>query len=141
MKKTRRVSKTAKRRLMILIPVTIVALGYFLISLTYYAYKIYKLKAEEKELTEELYFLKEEETNLKTDIEKLKNPDYLARYARENYHYSKEGELVIQREDKKEEVKEEEENNNNTNKGIMALCLFALLLVIIYILKRKPKKR
>lgn len=141
MKKTRRVSKTAKRRLMILVPVTIAAVGYFLISLTYYAYKIYDLKKEEKQLSQELQSLQEAEKVLKTDIEKLQNPDYLARYARENYHYSKEGELVIQRESIKETEKVEPNEKNNTNRNIMILCVLGLFIVIIYIFKRKPKKR
>ena len=45
--------------------------------------------------TEELNKLKEEEAYLKVEVEKLKDPDYVARYAREQYLYSKDGELNI----------------------------------------------
>ena len=50
---------------------------------------------EKKELTEKLSNLKEEETILKEDVEKLKNPEYAARYAREKYLYSKYGEKIL----------------------------------------------
>ena len=39
--------------------------------------------------------LKEEETTLSDDVEKLKNPEYAARYAREKYLYSKYGEKIL----------------------------------------------
>ena len=139
MKRIRKVSKTAKRRLIVLIPVTVVAVGYFLISLTYHTYKIIHLKNEEKSLQKELYSLQEEESSLKINIEKLQNPDYLARYARENYHYSKDGELVIQRKDELKETPKEEVIDDN--KSIIILCIFGLFIIMLYIFKRKPKKR
>ena len=39
--------------------------------------------------------LEEEEENLNNEIKKLQDSDYLARYAREKYFYSKNGELII----------------------------------------------
>ena len=47
-------------------------------------------------LEHELTSLKEKEEELKVDADKLQNPDYIARYAREKYRYSKEGEYVLQ---------------------------------------------
>ncbi len=138
--KKKRISKAAKRRLFILIPVTVTVVAYFLISISYYAIKIYNLKKEQKTLQTELNSLKDEEETLKTDIEKLQNPDYLARDARENDHDSKEGELVIQRTETEEET-ETEEKKANTNHVIMAVCILILVLVAFYILKKKPKKR
>ena len=46
----------------------------------------------EKELTA----LKEKEEELSVDANKLQNPDYIARYAREKYLYSKDGEIILQ---------------------------------------------
>ena len=37
----------------------------------------------------------EDEDNLKTEINKLQDEEYVARYAREKYLYSKDGELII----------------------------------------------
>lgn len=39
--------------------------------------------------------LQEEATQLKSDVSKLQDPDYVARYAREKYLYTKDGELII----------------------------------------------
>ncbi len=57
--------------------------------------KIGEKKIEKKELTKTLEELKEEETTLSDDVEKLKNPEYAARYAREKYLYSKNGEKIL----------------------------------------------
>ena len=51
---------------------------------------------EKKELSKELTSLKEKEEELQADAKKLQNPDYIARYAREKYSYSKDGEYVLQ---------------------------------------------
>ena len=39
--------------------------------------------------------LKEEEEELKGQVTKLQDPDYVARYAREKYLFSKDGEIII----------------------------------------------
>ena len=57
--------------------------------------KIREKKQEKKELTKQLQELKDEETTLSDDVEKLKNPEYAARYAREKYLYSKNGEKIL----------------------------------------------
>ena len=46
-------------------------------------------------LSAEYNRLCEEEKQLKSDVNKLQDPDYVARYAREKYLYTKEGELII----------------------------------------------
>ena len=51
---------------------------------------------EKKNLDRELTSMKEKEEELKVDADKLQNPDYIARYAREKYLYSKEGEYILQ---------------------------------------------
>ncbi len=50
---------------------------------------------EKKELTQKLEDLKDEEKILHDDVEKLKDPEYAARYAREKYFYSKNGEKIL----------------------------------------------
>ena len=53
-------------------------------------------KTKEKgELTQKLEDLKDEEKILTDDVEKLKDPEYAARYAREKYFYSKDGEIIL----------------------------------------------
>ena len=48
-----------------------------------------------KELEIELADLKDKELKLRLDAERLQDPDYIARYAREKYLYSKDGEFII----------------------------------------------
>lgn len=57
--------------------------------------KIRNKKKEKEELTNKLQELKETEKTLSDDVEKLKNPEYAARYAREKYLYSKNGEKIL----------------------------------------------
>lgn len=53
-------------------------------------------KYKEKNLLEQkLIELQAEEKELKLDANKLQDPDYIARYAREKYLYSKDGEFII----------------------------------------------
>ena len=50
---------------------------------------------EKDELNNELNKLKEEEQELSTDVQKLQDPEYVARYLREKYYYSKSDEFII----------------------------------------------
>lgn len=50
---------------------------------------------EKNQLSTELIALQEQEKELETDVKKLEDPEYLARYAREKYFYSKDGELIL----------------------------------------------
>ena len=50
---------------------------------------------EADELEEKLADLVLEEEELNQEIVKLQDPEYLARYAREKYFYSKDNELII----------------------------------------------
>ena len=61
-----------------------------------YWVEIYDKYQEKKELDKELTALKEKEEELQVDANKLQNPDYIARYAREKYLYSKDGEYILQ---------------------------------------------
>lgn len=52
-------------------------------------------KVENDLLVVELGELKEEGEALKVEVNKLKNPEYVAKYAREKFLYSKDNEYVI----------------------------------------------
>ncbi|MBQ6135724.1 MAG: septum formation initiator family protein [Bacilli bacterium] len=60
-----------------------------------YWFEIFEKYQEKNRLREELVYLKAKEEELKVDANKLQNPDYIARYAREKYLYSKEGEFIL----------------------------------------------
>ena len=88
---TKKITKKNKRRVL-LIFVTSTCLIFLLCSL----WKQLLVKRNEKVFyTEQLAKLKEEEDYLKVEVEKLQDPDYVARYAREQYLYSKDGEFNI----------------------------------------------
>ncbi len=57
--------------------------------------KIKEMEEQKEFLKSELVKLDEEEKMLESDIQKLADPTYIARYAREKYLYSKEGEIII----------------------------------------------
>lgn len=50
---------------------------------------------EKKELMKEKESLKEKQASLNADIERLSDDLYVARYAREKYFYSKDGEIIL----------------------------------------------
>ncbi len=60
-----------------------------------YFLKIYNIYKEKEELTKKIASLEKEEEQLKSDVQKLQDPEYVARYAREKYLYSKDGEYII----------------------------------------------
>ena len=60
-----------------------------------YWVEIYEKYQENKNLEVKLADLKEKELKLRLDAERLQDPDYIARYAREKYLYSKDGEFII----------------------------------------------
>lgn len=136
----KKITKQSKRRLLIFGTISILIIIYFFVSLSYYSVYIYRLKNEETNLTNDLNDLKHDEKLLKTELEKLQDPDYLARYARENYDYTKDGEYVI----KINKEEQEEENNEKTDIEIYRKYIYIgstiVLLFIIYIFYKVRKK-
>ena len=53
------------------------------------------MKTEKEDLNKELTELKEEEDILKSEVNKLKDPVYIAKYAREKFLYSGDDEYII----------------------------------------------
>lgn len=88
-------SKKVKFRIFLVFVLFCSVIGYLSYNFFSNVEKIFTIKKEKSELEEKLVNLKEEEGNLNSDIKKLKDPDYVARYAREKYMYSKDGELII----------------------------------------------
>ena len=134
-------TKSAKRRLTVITPIVILAIGYCAFTLISTAISIYQLNIEEASLKAELNDLKGESKNLKNEINKLQDKDYVARYARENYLYTKDGEYVI-----KVDADDEKKKDNQfelKEEYIMGGCVLLGTLVLFYIILkvRKNKKR
>lgn len=60
--------------------------------------EIHDKKIEKEELSIKLVDLKEEEQELKVEVNKLKDPAYVAKYARERFYYSGKNEYIIKME-------------------------------------------
>ena len=86
----------ARRRMLFLGLGCIAVIVVMTFSIGKYWVEILDKYNEKKDLDKELTSLKEREEQLKVDANKLQDPDYIARYAREKYFYSKEGEFILQ---------------------------------------------
>ena len=79
-----------------LVTIIFLVIGFILVkSIVTTSIQIYAKEKEKKEFTVMLNELKEKEEELNNTVTKLSNPDYVARYAREKYLYSKNGEIII----------------------------------------------
>ena len=138
----KKVSRNVKRRMTVLVPFSF---GIFLVTLFIilsYAYNIRSLELEKIRLENYLVNLKEEANNMEYEIEKLKDPEYIAKYARENYLYTKEGEYVLKIEEKK---KNEEESKTPSIYpyiiiGVISIIVFSIFIKIIKKRQRKNNK-
>ena len=137
MAKRRKVTKASKRRLALFGTISIAMIVYFFTMLSVYVIRIYNLKEEEAALKENLVTLQAKEKSLKTQIEKLKDKDYLAKYARENYQYSKSGELVFQMEEEKEVKEKKPKKINIDTNYILAIGGFIILLLFIHWFRKR----
>lgn len=139
MAKTRRISKSTKRRLRVFGILSLVCILYFIFCLGFELYKVHELKLEEKQLKEEYESLKKEAEELEVEIDELNDPEYLAKYARENYLYSKDGEYIIKLNDKDEKIKKVN-NEINGNYIIVGLSIFIIIIFLYVIIRSKKNK-
>ena len=91
----KRKKKKALKRLLVLLPCSLTLLILLTVTVGKYWVEIINKYQENIELNERLVALKEKEAELSVDVEKLQDPEYIARYAREKYLFSKEGEIII----------------------------------------------
>lgn len=99
MTKRKKVNKKRRKTLLLGLLSIFIIFG-VTFSIGKYWIEIFDKYQEKKELDEKLTRLKEKEEELQVDAKKLQNPDYVARYAREKYSYSKDGEYILQIPDK-----------------------------------------
>ena len=135
--KKRKVKKSVVK--FILRIVSIFIIFYFFITTISYGIKIKTLSSMEKNLNNNLLELKENEEKLKTDILKLNDKEYIARYAREHYLYTRDGEFALKfDEDNNEEVVKE---NKEDYGKIYIIVGGAFLILIIVFIKHKMSKK
>ena len=132
----KKVSKKSKRRLLIFGILSIVSIVYFFVTLFGYTYNFISLKSEETNLKNQLVSLQDKKADLKVEIQKLNDPEYVARYAKENYLYSEDGEYVLKIDNSTPTVSEVSNNNYYYLIGGVVL-----ILCIILVLSRKKKEK
>ena len=77
--------------------------------------QVVRNRNEIKEVNIKYEELKEEEASLNVEVAKLKDPDYIARYAREKYMYSKPGEIILRMVEPDDSECNNEANNTDNN--------------------------
>ena len=93
MKSTKRRKVTRK---IVLVFIVYIVLGALLLdTVVRTSYQLYTKSKEKRKFEIELAELKDKEDELKGQVNKLQDPDYIARYAREKYLYSRDGEIII----------------------------------------------
>ncbi len=141
----RRLKKNTRYRILIGGVISLICVVYFVISILYYSVNVANLNKEKQRLNDSLKELQTKEVELSSEIEKLKDPDYVARYARENYLYSRYGEYIIKidRDKKKLDNSKSESNPINLSEEVVLIAAGGLSVVIILgtIIKKSRKKK
>lgn len=90
-----RKGKKKVRRIILVVVFCLTINIYILFNLGSLFLDVKEKKIENDKLSDTLIELKEEGEVLKVEVNKLKNPEYVAKYAREKFLYSKDNEYVI----------------------------------------------
>lgn len=93
-KKCKKIRKF-RTRMVLFVPVCLSLIVILVVTIGKYWVDIVNKYQENERLSKELVTLKEKELELKIDVEKLQDPEYLERYAREKYLFTKDGEIVL----------------------------------------------
>ena len=135
-----KISKSRKRRLAVIGTASIVAFAFFCLTTINYTYKIIKLTNKQSELRKTLDLLKTEKENLDIEIEKLQDEDYIAKYAREKYLYTKNDEYVIKIQDNTEELEETNSEIIKLNNARVYIVYASLIGLVALIFIARTKK-
>jgi cell division protein DivIC len=92
-------SKKERKRLVIISFLIIGAIALLVSSVYRDWQQILNNKNKIVSLTEKYEALLDEEKSLQSEVTKLKDPNYVARYAKEKFLYTSEGEIIIRPED------------------------------------------
>ena len=91
----KKMGKKTKFRVTFLLLTLIITSVVFASTTFSYISQIVNVKSDIEDLKVTYDDKLEEEENLKEEINKLQDPEYMARYAREKYLYSKKDEIII----------------------------------------------
>jgi cell division protein DivIC len=91
----RKITTKTRRRLFLIVSLTFAILLVFSFNVWKIFSQVIEKNREATILRNEIKQLKDKEAYLNVEVEKLNDPDYIARYAREKYLYSRDGEFTI----------------------------------------------
>lgn len=91
----RKYTVKTKSRMFVVFLFFMVIIGTLSYTLFFNVCQIIDLNKEMNDLSNEKALLLEEEVVIQEDIKRLEDPVYIARYAREKYFYSKDGEIIL----------------------------------------------
>ena len=94
-RKTKIAIKKNAKRMLVFGFFSFIIISFVVVTLSNIIGQIVDKYKEAHELEKKMALLEENEKDLTNEILKLQDSDYLARYAREKYFYSKDGELII----------------------------------------------
>ena len=137
----RKTTAQVKRRLVLTVPITLAIILATTFTSVLELKKIRSYEKEKKTLTLELEKLKEDAESLNLEINRLNSPEYIARYAREKFLYTKDGEKLIIVDELTKEQQIEESNKEIDYLTYILIGVASLLFItIVYIIVKKSKK-
>ena len=137
----RKTTAQVKRRLVLTVPITLAIILATTFTSVLELKKIRSYEKEKKTLTLELEKLKEDAESLNLEINRLNSPEYIARYAREKFLYTKDGEKLIIVDELTKEQQIEESNKEIDYLTYILIGVGSLLFItIFYIIVKKSKK-
>jgi len=139
--KSKTISSQAKRRLFIFGPICLGFIGLLIYSLTSFGYEVYTLRQEQNALDTKYIQLHEMTDQLQIEIIKLQDPEYIARFVREQYLYSRADELIIRINDENETEETTSSEEKAYDRMIINISIGVLSLIFIYIILKGIKKR
>ena len=98
-RKRRKYTVKTKSRMLVIFLFFIVIISTLGYTLFFNVCQIIDLKLNMIDLEQKKLELEDEEKVIEADIKRLQNPEYIDRYAREKYFYSKPGEIILRIED------------------------------------------
>ena len=128
----RKTTAQVKRRLVLTVPITLAIILATTFTSVLELKKIRSYEKEKKTLTLELEKLKEDAESLNLEINRLNSPEYIARYAREKFLYTKDGEKLI--------IVEESNKEIDYLTYILIGVGSLLFITIVHIIVKKSKK-
>ena len=123
----------AKRRLLVFGTISIVIIIAFIFSTSNYIKTLNSLNNETNKLNGLLEELQEHGDDLKIEINKLQDPEYIAKYARENYDYSKEDEIIIKINESQNKIDDLNEKEYGDKLVLIIIATIFMLMIFIYI--------